>query len=178
MQFKENTDSNKRSVYSDPLLVCISISRAQPPSHPIPSFTLSHPNKSRILSYPDFLSKEITAVVQCISSRRYTFANNTTQIEIKTQLNAGEREREKGTLSRLRQTFARFLIQKFFSEAFESQDSEVSLIDAQCLFQNTRTTLCNETRISNVVGFFYRVEHQCPTSCHKFHPFCNINSYI
>lgn len=77
-----------------------------------------------------------------LSSRRYTFANNTTQIEIKTQLNAGEREgkregeRKGETLPCLRQTFARFLIQGFFSEAFESQDSEVSLIDAQCLFQN------------------------------------------
>jgi len=72
-----------------PFLVC---------NHPL---TLSRPSpssrlrKSRILSYPDFLSKEITAVVQCISSRRYTFANNTTQIEIKTQLNAGEREEER-----------------------------------------------------------------------------------
>lgn len=30
-----------------------------------------------------------------LSSRRYTFANNTTQIEIKMQLNAGEREEER-----------------------------------------------------------------------------------
>lgn len=46
-----------------------------------------------------------------------------------------ERERERKTLRHLRQTFARFLIQKFFSKACESQDSKVSLINA-CLFQN------------------------------------------
>lgn len=61
------------------------------PSSIVPSLAPQIPSP---ILYPDFLSKEITAVVQCISSRCYTFANNTTQIEIKTWLNAKERERK------------------------------------------------------------------------------------
>lgn len=81
---EKNTDSNKKSVYSDPLLARISISRNCRASRtPISSFIPSTSRKSRILSYPDFLSKEITAVIQYISSRRYMFANNTMQKEIK-----------------------------------------------------------------------------------------------
>jgi len=52
MQFEKNTDSNKRSVYSDLLFVRVSIFRVQnrPPALFLPPLPLT-PRKSRILSY-------------------------------------------------------------------------------------------------------------------------------
>lgn len=149
MQFKENTDSNKRSVYSDPLLARISISRVQPPSYP--SFTLSRPCK---IPYP-ILSRLSLERNNCSRTMHLLEALHVRQHDANRNKNAakrrrtkkrkregrekeGEREgaRERETFPHLRQTFVRLLIQEFFSEAFESQDSEVSLIDAPCLFQN------------------------------------------
>lgn len=129
MQFEENTDSNKRSVYSDPLLARISISRVQNRSPTlVPSFTSSHaPQIPYPILHPDFLSKEITAVVQCISSRCYTFTNNTTQIEIKTAKR--ERKRKKNSPASSANICALPDTEVFLRSLQESQDSQVSLIN-------------------------------------------------
>lgn len=155
-----------------------------PPSHPISpvfrplaSLQIPYPILSRLSLERNNCSRTMH-LLEALHVHQQHDANRNKNAAKRRRARAREKERD---FPHLRQTFARLLIQEFFSEVFELQYSEVSLIDVQYLFQNIwrkrrNRRLFQTCRASSSSFFFFLTYINAPHPANEFHPLCNVNN--